>query len=59
MSLIDEPDAFIELEKENPEGLNVFQAFGELLRNQPQVTIIKLKGIARGLRFLRRFFYDP
>ncbi|HEA30851.1 MAG TPA: enoyl-CoA hydratase/isomerase family protein [Leeuwenhoekiella sp.] len=48
MSLIDEPDAFSELEKESPAGLNVFQAFGELLRNQPQVTIIKLKGIARG-----------
>jgi enoyl-CoA hydratase/carnithine racemase len=31
-----------------PEGVNVFQALGELLRHQPQVTIVKLAGTARG-----------
>ncbi|VFU08468.1 enoyl-CoA hydratase/isomerase family protein [Methylocella tundrae] len=30
------------------DGLNPFQAFGELMRAQPQVTIMKLAGIARG-----------
>lgn len=30
------------------EGLNIFQTMGELLRRQPQLTIVKLKGIARG-----------
>ena len=48
MSLIDTPHAFDELAKDAPEGLNVFQAFGETLRHQPQVTIVKLAGIARG-----------
>jgi enoyl-CoA hydratase/carnithine racemase len=48
MALIDQPDAFDELAKDAPEGLNVFQAFAELLRHQPQVTIVKLAGIARG-----------
>ncbi|MGW0789479.1 hypothetical protein ACWD04_14760 [Streptomyces sp. NPDC002911] len=31
-----------------PDGVNVFQALGELLRHQPQVTIVKLAGMARG-----------
>jgi enoyl-CoA hydratase/carnithine racemase len=31
-----------------PEGLNVFQAVGEALRTLPQVTIVKLTGLARG-----------
>ncbi|QIX96729.1 enoyl-CoA hydratase/isomerase family protein [Cedecea sp. FDAARGOS_727] len=48
MTLIDEPHAFDELAKAAPDGLNPFQAFGELLRSQPQVTIIKLAGLARG-----------
>jgi enoyl-CoA hydratase/carnithine racemase len=48
MTLIDEPTAFDELAAEAPEGLNVFQAFGEAVRHQPQVTIVKLAGIARG-----------
>jgi enoyl-CoA hydratase/carnithine racemase len=48
MALIDEPHAFDELAKDAPTGLNVFQAFGEILRHQPQVTIAKLAGIARG-----------
>jgi len=48
MTLIDEPHAFDEIAREAPEGLNPFQAFGELLRKQPQVTIVKLAGLARG-----------
>jgi enoyl-CoA hydratase/carnithine racemase len=48
MSLVDEPDAFDELAADAPEGVNVFQALGELLRHQPQVTIVELAGLARG-----------
>ncbi|MFJ7500905.1 enoyl-CoA hydratase/isomerase family protein [Serratia grimesii] len=48
MTLIDEPHAFDELARNAPEGLNPFQAFSELLRSQPQVTIVKLAGLARG-----------
>lgn len=48
MTLIDEPTAFDELASQAPEGMNVFQAFGEAVRRQPQVTIVKLAGIARG-----------
>src|SRR6266702_3686928 len=48
MTLIDEPHAFDEIARDAPEGLNPFQAFGELLRKQPQVTIVKLAGFARG-----------
>ncbi|MFC9252603.1 enoyl-CoA hydratase/isomerase family protein [Amycolatopsis thailandensis] len=48
MSLVDAPDAFDGLAAEVPEGINVFQALGELLRHQPQVTIVKLAGLARG-----------
>lgn len=48
MTLIDEPHAFDELARDAPEGLNPFQAFGEFLRAQPQVTIVKLAGLARG-----------
>jgi enoyl-CoA hydratase/carnithine racemase len=48
MTLIDEPHAFNDFIREAPEGLNPFQAFGELLREQPQVTIVKLAGLVRG-----------
>ena len=48
MSLIDEPTAFDELSEDAPEGLNVFQAFAETVRRQPQITIVKLAGLARG-----------
>ncbi|TWF77910.1 enoyl-CoA hydratase/carnithine racemase [Pseudonocardia hierapolitana] len=48
MSLVDAPDAFDELAADAPEGVNVFQALGEQLRHQPQVTIVKLAGLARG-----------
>jgi enoyl-CoA hydratase/carnithine racemase len=37
-----------ELAQKAPAGSNVFQSIGELLRRQPQVTIVKLAGIARG-----------
>ena len=37
-----------ELAATAPEGANVFQAVGELIRHQPQVTIAKLVGTARG-----------
>ncbi len=48
MALIDQPTAFDAIAREIPAGLNVFQALGELLRTQPQVTIVKLAGLARG-----------
>jgi enoyl-CoA hydratase/carnithine racemase len=48
MTLIDDPHAFDDFVLDAPEGLNPFQAFGELLREQPQLTIIKLAGLARG-----------
>jgi enoyl-CoA hydratase/carnithine racemase len=48
MSLVDTPDAFDGLAAGIPSGVNVFQALGELLRHQPQVTIVKLAGLARG-----------
>lgn len=48
MSLIDAPNAFDGLARQLPNLPNVFQAFAETLRRQPQVTIVKLKGLARG-----------
>lgn len=48
MSLIDAPNAFDDLAHALPDRPNVFQAFAETLRRQPQVTIVKLKGLARG-----------
>ncbi|MFI8527287.1 enoyl-CoA hydratase/isomerase family protein [Promicromonospora sukumoe] len=48
MSLIDAPEAFDTFKAGLPDGVNVFQGLGELLRSQPQVTIVKLTGIARG-----------
>lgn len=48
MTLIDQPHAFDDFIHDVPDGLNPFQAFGELLRAQPQVTIVKLDGLARG-----------
>lgn len=42
------PDALSGLATGLPEGVNVFQAVGEMLRRQPQVTIVKLAGKARG-----------
>jgi len=48
MSLGDTPDALDTFARDLPDGVNVFQALGELLRHQPQVTIVKLAGMARG-----------
>lgn len=48
MTLIDDPHAFDDLAGEAPPGLNAFQALGEVLRAQPQITIVKLAGLARG-----------
>ncbi|WP_433685450.1 enoyl-CoA hydratase/isomerase family protein [Nocardia sp. CA-119907] len=42
------PDALADLAASAPEGVNVFQAVGETLRSQPQITIVKLAGKARG-----------
>jgi enoyl-CoA hydratase/carnithine racemase len=46
--ILDEKQTFDELAAAAPAGLNVFQAIGERIRHQPQVTIVKLAGIARG-----------
>ncbi|MFE3760209.1 enoyl-CoA hydratase/isomerase family protein [Streptomyces sp. NPDC059104] len=48
MSLVETPDAFDRFAANLPQGVNVFQALGELLRHQPQVTIVKPAGMARG-----------
>lgn len=48
MTLIDEPNAFDQFAKDLPNGLNPFQALGEMIQAQPQVTIVKLEGLARG-----------
>lgn len=48
INILEEQDILDELGKAAPEGLNIFQAVGEMIREQPQVTIVKLKGIARG-----------
>ncbi|MEU9151925.1 enoyl-CoA hydratase/isomerase family protein [Streptomyces sp. NPDC048417] len=41
-------DVLEQLAASAPADVNVFQAVGELLRHQPQVTIVKLAGKARG-----------
>jgi enoyl-CoA hydratase/carnithine racemase len=46
--LIDDLSAFDDLAALAPTGLNFAQALGEQIRHQPQVTIVKLNGIARG-----------
>jgi enoyl-CoA hydratase/carnithine racemase len=48
INILGEQAILEELGKTAPEGLNIFQAVGEMLREQPQITIVKLKGIARG-----------
>ncbi|MCA2217645.1 enoyl-CoA hydratase/isomerase family protein [Jidongwangia harbinensis] len=42
------PEALAGLMAGLPDGVNVFQAVGEQLRHQPQVTVVKLAGKARG-----------
>ncbi|GHH42590.1 enoyl-CoA hydratase/isomerase family protein [Lentzea cavernae] len=48
MHILDQRELLEELAASAPPGVNVFQATGELLRHQPQITIVKLAGKARG-----------
>ncbi len=48
MTLGGRPEAVAALTAAAPEGFNPFQALSEALRAQPQVTIVKLAGLARG-----------
>lgn len=48
MTLIDEPTAFDAIAPSLPSAANPFQAIALRLRVQPQVTIVKLTGTARG-----------
>ncbi|MFI1754257.1 enoyl-CoA hydratase/isomerase family protein [Streptomyces sp. NPDC020571] len=48
MRIAEHMDVLEELAASAPPDVNVFQALGELLRRQPQVTIVKLAGKARG-----------
>jgi enoyl-CoA hydratase/carnithine racemase len=48
MRIAEDMDALGQLAASAPEDVNVFQAVDELLRHQPQVTIVKLAGKARG-----------
>jgi enoyl-CoA hydratase/carnithine racemase len=41
-------DILQDLAASAPEGVNAFQLIGELIRRQPQVTIVKLAGKTRG-----------
>lgn len=44
----EEMDVLQQLAAGAPEGVNVFQSIGELIRHLPQVTIVELAGKARG-----------
>ncbi|MFE0417217.1 enoyl-CoA hydratase/isomerase family protein [Streptomyces tendae] len=48
MRIGEEMGTLRELAASAPADVNVFQAIGELIRQQPQVTIVKLAGKARG-----------
>ena len=48
MTIAERMDVLQQLAAVAPEGVNVFQALGEKVRQQPQVTIVKLAGKARG-----------
>lgn len=48
MTIGDQPEALAELMREALEGQNPLQAYSEMPRSQPQVTIVKLAGLARG-----------
>ncbi|NGO08272.1 enoyl-CoA hydratase/isomerase family protein [Streptomyces sp. HC44] len=48
MRIGEKMDVLQELAASTPADVNVFQAVGELIRHQPQVTIVKLAGKARG-----------
>ncbi|MFI6929768.1 enoyl-CoA hydratase/isomerase family protein [Streptomyces sp. NPDC050287] len=49
MRIGEKMDALEELAASAPADVNVFQSLGELIRHQPQVTIVKLAGKARGV----------
>ncbi|WP_183392891.1 enoyl-CoA hydratase/isomerase family protein [Kineococcus radiotolerans] len=48
MTIAERMDILQQLAATAAEGVNVFQLTGELIRHQPQVTIVKLTGTARG-----------
>lgn len=48
MNILEQADVFADVLASVPAGLNIFQFVSELLRNQPQVSIVKLAGTARG-----------
>ncbi|HEX7301928.1 enoyl-CoA hydratase/isomerase family protein [Lentzea sp.] len=48
IDVLDQREELEALAASAPEGVNVFQAVGEQIRHQPQVTIVKLAGKARG-----------
>lgn len=48
MRIGEETDVLRNLAASAPPDVNVFQSIGELIRRQPQVTIVKLAGKARG-----------
>ena len=48
MTIAEEPDFMARLEALTLPGLNPFQSLSERVRNLPQVTIVKLEGMARG-----------
>jgi enoyl-CoA hydratase/carnithine racemase len=48
MRIADDMEILTEVAESAPPGVNVFQSIGELIRHQPQVTIVKLRGVARG-----------
>lgn len=48
LTLAEQPGLLGEFARSLFKGLNPFQAFSEELRNAPQITIVKLAGLARG-----------
>ena len=48
MNVVEQMEELQAMAAQAPAGANVFQAVGELVRHQPQVTIVKLAGKARG-----------
>jgi enoyl-CoA hydratase/carnithine racemase len=48
MHILDDEELLNDLVETSPPGVNLFQAVGELIRNQPQPVIVKLAGKARG-----------
>ena len=48
MLMTEQPEVLLSLQGDLEKGVNPFQALNELLRAQPQLTIVKLAGLARG-----------